>query len=97
MNAQSELHRISIQLDALQSRIEALIAAQLGFERGPRMTLEQEVDVQDAACEAIEQWSVALLDDAALAATTPLQHLLDQYVSLHDIYLDALEAAGIRP
>lgn len=96
MNAQSELQRVSAHLNGLQSRVEALIAEQLGFRRGPGMTLDQEMDAQDAACEAIEQWAEAKDCNPGLVAGTPLQVALDEHVSLHGIYLDALDAAGFR-
>jgi hypothetical protein len=97
MDPHYRLGAISTHLNAMQSQIEALIADQLGFRGdGQRLTLEQEMDAQDAACEAIEQWAETKSGNPDLVAVTPLQRLLDEYVTGHEAYLVALKAAGFK-
>jgi hypothetical protein len=92
-----QLAAVSTRLNALQSEIEAQIADQLGFHRdGQRLMLDQEMDAQDATCEAVERWAEAKSENPGLMPVTPLQRLLDDYVAGHEAHTEAMKAAGFR-
>ena len=97
MDPHRDLSALSARLNALQSAIEAMIADQLDFRRdGQHLTLQQEMDCQAAACEAVERWAETKSDNLDLAPVTPLQHLLEEFLEATQAERDALAVAGIR-